>query len=1037
MKIGKRLRTGAKALAALAAGLLLFGAAACSHDSDGGNKPPVTVEPPVDNNDPNESPDIPEPSFNGNLYPANDSTTAHADTDLMIKFDNTPTINKSDKTLKIRIYDGETQIDAIGSFDETYYSGNDSTGKIGEINVANELISVVGDTVLVKVHTDEQAYPLLKDAKKYTVKIDKGLISGTVGGVDPSELTWSFTTATAPSITGNSITVGGEDANFASIQGAFNYLRKNTANGDWTISVAEGSYHERLFFSTTTANVKLIGAESSEGERGDKVTVYWENNEKLGNSGARARASFLYYAKNKNLFIQHMTFINTTSRAKYNFSDVQAETLSWDASGQLIVNKCSFYSYQDTLYIGAEGGRAWLYDNYIAGDVDFIWGYGDTVLVEDCDLVARADGIKNGSYLLAPRSQPTTETNKGFVILNCTVTIEDGCSVNYGRNSGGDYSGAVINSKFVRGGSKAAFNYCMWGNKVGEKDAANTDYFDAARDAAIAFKDYGNTLDGAPISTEATEAQRGGSYLMSERVVNREYNGRYAIMNRGFDVEANVYKSAASEFDFGSYERDFGAPADVSKDNIYVEPVYVNNLLSPEKGGATTTLAVKKYNGEDVSVTWTTSDDNLATVEGGVVTAVNDASGTVNIIATTADGHKDWAVVKVIPDALTMTITVDGEKVPQGEETDYTKEKVLVLDLADTSNISSDKYKPVITGESASDAQVSYETTLDTIASVADDGTVTAKHIGNAKITVKESATATTYSYLVHVKDSSPKSSFGVTLQEVPVLSDDPEEARDFGLFAVSSAVRANTNDYKLGGNNKHGLVFSNSQSITIPVQGASTIRFAPNTNNAEADVTVTAANNTTVENTKASKNSVWLAHYTGSTATTLTFTFTGNTYIPAFSVIVDSDTTPVDVTWDFGTTGDYPVQTNVIMYQSDTGILPDPQTGAYIEINATSGKFTPRAPANADVQVNPGTVFYIPVSAQSVATINMKNASYKVNDTAATGNTTTVTASGAGFVKVEVIGSGSAYIDGSISVTGLKLAEERTGGFFSSTKAD
>ena len=35
MKIGKRLRTGAKALAALAAGLLLFGAAACSHDSDG------------------------------------------------------------------------------------------------------------------------------------------------------------------------------------------------------------------------------------------------------------------------------------------------------------------------------------------------------------------------------------------------------------------------------------------------------------------------------------------------------------------------------------------------------------------------------------------------------------------------------------------------------------------------------------------------------------------------------------------------------------------------------------------------------------------------------------------------------------------------------------------------------------------------------------------------------------------------------------------------------------------------------------------
>ena len=51
MRITKRLRKGAKALATLAAGLLLFGAAACSHDSggdDGDKKPPVIDDPSID-----------------------------------------------------------------------------------------------------------------------------------------------------------------------------------------------------------------------------------------------------------------------------------------------------------------------------------------------------------------------------------------------------------------------------------------------------------------------------------------------------------------------------------------------------------------------------------------------------------------------------------------------------------------------------------------------------------------------------------------------------------------------------------------------------------------------------------------------------------------------------------------------------------------------------------------------------------------------------------------------------------------------------
>jgi pectin methylesterase-like acyl-CoA thioesterase len=51
---------------------------------------------------------------------------------------------------------------------------------------------------------------------------------------------------------------------------------------------------------------------------------------------------------------------------------------------------CGFYSYQDTVYVG-KLGNAYFYDNVIAGQVDFLYGFG-TAWIEQSTLALRNCG---------------------------------------------------------------------------------------------------------------------------------------------------------------------------------------------------------------------------------------------------------------------------------------------------------------------------------------------------------------------------------------------------------------------------------------------------------------------------------------------------------------------------------------------------------------------------------------------------------------------------------------------------------------------
>ena len=574
---------------------------------------------------------------NNNIGGGSEKPEEYGDYQIVLNYSDTPVIDPSAGDVKI--YEGETLIDTIKAADETLVALNNSNGVFGAISVKNELVTVRDNSVIIVPHTDEKGYSLLKPATTYKIVISDGLITGTL----TSSL--EFTTRGTQTITDNVIKVGSaETDNFYTIQGALDFLRSNEATGDWTINVAEGEYHERLSYFGN-ANVTLVGPES---EYGDKVLIYWTNLE-AWNGSTRSRPTFVW--QGGNLTLKNLTFQNTTDRNVVGKDKTQAETLNFDSKNYLVANNCSFLSHQDTLVLGNNGGRCWFYDCYIEGDTDFLWGTADVALFEECKLKCLDDSSSpkgNGTcYIFASRTVDTNPVNKGFVLINSEVEMEANTDVFYARNSGSDTQAIVLNNKFYGEGK---LNSALYGSKPGKYVE------DPAGDLAIGYKDYNNSLNGVLVDTSA---RLDGCGAISERVADREYNGRWVILNRGYSEKEGVYKTAETIWDISDYEAEFEATEDKSKENVFVDPVGSPRALV---GGATVQLTAYSIVNANETFTWKSSDETLATVDAnGLVTVKTGVEGNVTITATASSGKTDIAIFDIIPTFIEVdTIAISG-----------------------------------------------------------------------------------------------------------------------------------------------------------------------------------------------------------------------------------------------------------------------------------------------------------------------------------------------------------------------------------------
>jgi hypothetical protein len=575
---------------------------------------------------------VPEASFTGYYSPATSATGVYEDGSLMIKFDAAPTISSTSSAATasspaVKIYSsGGTLVDTIYATNETISS---IVSKVKtDINVHDQLITLNGKTVTIKPHK------MLSASTEYYVLIDNGLFTGKQNGVDFAGITdttaWRFTTRAAPSITTGTITVGA-DKNFSTVQAAFEYLTTNASTGDWTVSVDAGYYHERLGYYGS-ANVTLVGpstyAYAGATTPNEDTFIYWSNmngtTSDVWNASSRGRCAFLW--EGGNLTLKNLTFVNTINREIEGKDGTQAETLYFDSTAYLVANNCSFKSHQDTLLLGNNGGRCWFYKDYIEGDTDYIWGYADVALFEECSLRCLYDSSStvttHTSYIFASRTLQGDNANKGFVLLNSNITVEDGVTAYYGRNSGSDTQATVVYNTFN------TIDSALWGGAAGKYDE------DIEGICSVGFKDYGNTYtNGSTISQASRVAD---TYSLSKVVAEREYIGRRAVLNRGWDATNRVYVPTTTQWDFSAYETEFSASKDKSLSVVYLTPTYISYLAG---GKSSSAFTAADYKGTAVTVTdWAVDNTTAASVAGGVVTAAADQVATVTLTATTADG---------------------------------------------------------------------------------------------------------------------------------------------------------------------------------------------------------------------------------------------------------------------------------------------------------------------------------------------------------------------------------------------------------------
>lgn len=462
-------------------------------------------------------------------YPAPGATAAYTDGELSLTFDSKPTLNAGG-TISIFSYPDGTLVDRILFAGEvqpvTSYAGTSPTTV--NINVGAQLARVEGNTVYFTPHFGKLAY-----GGSYYVGIATTAITGQLNATSfsglsnlPSVATWRFTTRSAPTL-GTTVNVDGSPAqttaDFRTLGGALMALAANPVASATavTVNVAAGTYTELVNYRAKANSGLTITIRGPAGNaRGDSAIVQYANGNGM-NPSTSTRPSF--YFAGANLVLENLWFKNTATRAAVN----QAETLYFDSrTGYTVAaHNCSFSSNQDTLQLS---GRAWFYDDYVEGNVDFLWGTADVALFEGCDVhvIPDASASTQQTYsLFVARTAKTAATTvgKGFVLWKSRVTVSDGVTAAYGRDAGYDpgnggfYDQVTLIGNTFSTPSTGVLATGLWVNGTAPLSLGDSSY--------VGWKSSGNTgltADQSPVSGTLTIASQTSEYDTRDHILNRD-----------------------------------------------------------------------------------------------------------------------------------------------------------------------------------------------------------------------------------------------------------------------------------------------------------------------------------------------------------------------------------------------------------------------------------------------------------------------------------------------------------------------------------
>ncbi|MBQ8353375.1 MAG: Ig-like domain-containing protein [Spirochaetaceae bacterium] len=331
--------------------------------------------------------------------------------------------------------------------------------------------------------------------------------------------------------------VAPETAGTITVTGAANYTGSDinaawaaisaVESGDITMTLTDGTYKV-----ADGTNLKYDGAANIT-IAGDSKTPYGLSVLIEGNPGTKAQKEreIIYMTEKStgSLTLEYITVRNNF--AFTGTSDVQAEVVATAGTGNLAAYNCSFLSGQDTL---RTTGKAWFYECYIEGDVDFLWmeSTGIVALYEKCIIRAIDDRVNN-AYFTAPRAGVTSKTGKGLVIYNSTLESE-AADTYLGRNPWASsyfedyYNNVAIVDSPLYLEADATLNSKIW---KGASHGTNDQQY-------VGFK----TDDYYASSTAGIGA------ILSSTVEKAEYAGRENILNRLYNIPSSKFVKDSENF---------------------------------------------------------------------------------------------------------------------------------------------------------------------------------------------------------------------------------------------------------------------------------------------------------------------------------------------------------------------------------------------------------------------------------------------------------------------------------------------------------
>ena len=346
------------------------------------------------------------------LFPAPGAQGVCPDPPLRITFSAPPALGMAGR---IQVWNAAQTATPVATVDMAVAMASDTIG--GTVFNVPRAVFVDGNAAVVYLRQRALTY-----GQTYYVTVESGAILPASGAAlaITGATAWRFTTAAAAPTNRAALGVALDGSgNFCSVQGAIDTLPAgNTAAS--TITIAPGTYHEIIRF-TGKNNVRLHGA-----DRAGTIIAATNNNTLNPSTAAR---SLVGVDSSSGLVIENLTIHNLTPQG-----GSQAEALRLQRCDQCIVRNANVLSLQDTLLFG---GRIYVDNSLIAGNVDFIWADG-VGYFNNCEI--RTVG-RSGVNVQARNAVGAY----GFVFVDCRLTSDAGLTNNaLARIDAGVYPGSAV-----------------------------------------------------------------------------------------------------------------------------------------------------------------------------------------------------------------------------------------------------------------------------------------------------------------------------------------------------------------------------------------------------------------------------------------------------------------------------------------------------------------------------------------------------------------------------------------------------------------